>query len=50
MVFQAHGKEVAAVLDRRKMQHQKAEDLRRAVERRLRLRRLSHDPAVSHDR
>ncbi|CAL8469784.1 g9326 [Coccomyxa elongata] len=48
--IKAHGKEVAEVLDRRKVQHQKAEDLRRAVERRLRLRRLSHDPAVSHDR
>lgn len=50
LVLQAHGKEAAEVLDRRKVQHQKAEDLRRAVERRLRLRCLSHDPAVSHDR
>ena len=48
--MQASGREVAEVLSRRKGQHQRAEDLRRAVERRLRLRRLSHDPAVSHDR
>ncbi len=48
--MQAHGREVAEVLDRRKGLHQKAEDPRRAVERRLRLRRLIHDPAVSHNR
>lgn len=48
--MQASGREVAEVLSRRKGQHQRAEDLRRAVERRLRLRRLSHDPTVSHDR
>ncbi|KAK9907490.1 hypothetical protein WJX75_004677 [Coccomyxa subellipsoidea] len=46
----ASGKGVAEILSRRKGQHQRAEDLRRAVERRLRLRRLSHDPAVSHER
>ena len=38
------------MLARRRQEHDKAEDLRRALERRLRLRRLNQDPVLSHDR
>ena len=38
------------MLDRRKRQKEREEDLQTAVERRLRLRRLSRDPAIAHDR
>jgi len=38
------------VLAERRLQHDKSEDLRRALERRLRLRRLNKDPALTHDR
>ena len=48
--MQVHGQEVRDVLARRRQEHDKAEDLRRALERRLRLRRLNKDPALSHDR
>ncbi|CAL5229048.1 g12297 [Coccomyxa viridis] len=48
--IEAHGLEVRRALAERRQQHDKAEDLRRALERRLRLRRLSKDPALSHER
>ena len=48
--MQVHGQEVRDVLARRRQEHDKAEDLRRALERRLRLRRLNKDPILSHDR
>ena len=38
------------VLSSRKAQHEREADLRKAGERRLGLRRLSQDPALSHDR
>ena len=44
------GQQVLDVLDRRKAQREREEDLQKAAERRLRLRRLSRDPAISHDR
>lgn len=47
---QAHGQQVQQALTRRQREHDKSEDLRRALERRLRLRRLNRDPALSHDR
>ena len=48
--MQMHGQEVRDVLARRRQEHDKAEDLRRALKRRLRLRRLNKDPVLSHDR
>ena len=48
--MQVHGQEVRDVLARKRQEHDKAEDLRRALERRLRLRRLNKDPILSHDR
>ena len=48
--MQVHGQEVRDVLAKRRQEHDKAEDLRRALERRLRLRRLNKDPVLSHDR
>ena len=48
--MQVYGQEVREVLARRRQEHDKAEDLRRALERRLRLRRLNKDPVLSHDR
>ena len=44
------GQLVLDVLDRRKQQKEREGDLQKAVERRLRLRRLLRDPAISHDR
>jgi hypothetical protein len=41
---------VLEVLSRRKAQREREADLQKAVERRLGLRRLSQDPALSHDR
>ena len=38
------------VLDRRRAQREREQDLQKAAERRLRLRRLSRDPVLSHDR
>ena len=38
------------MLARRRQEHDKAEDLRRALERRLRLRRLNKDPVLLQDR
>ena len=50
LALQAHGAQAQQVLAERRQQHDKSEDLRRALERRLRLRRLNKDPALSHNR
>ena len=50
LMWQGSGAAILDLLQQRREQQQKAEELRHAVERRLRLRRLASDPAVSHDR
>ena len=44
--MQMHGQEVRDVLARRRQEHDKAEDLRRALERRLCQRRLNKDAVL----
>jgi hypothetical protein len=49
-LLQAEGGRVLELLRERSEREQQAERLRAAAERRLRLRRLARDLAISHDR